>query len=294
MDDGVLENYVKAGKIASEVREHSKNIIKPGAKLFDIAEEIEHLIRKRGGEPAFPVNLSLNELAAHYTPYKGDETVIPEGAVIKIDVGVHIDGYVADTAHTLCFNEKLLPLVEASKAALNNALEKIKPGVLLSDLSAAINEAITSYGFNPVSNLTGHGLERYYLHAQPQVPNVKFNSDYRLSEDQVIAIEPFATNGSGRIKETEPTLIYMVVEDKPARNADARTIMRFASKFNGLPFAERWLPIPSRVKIRIAMKELIERGAIHEYPPLKEIANGIVSQAEHTVIVRDEPIVTTK
>ncbi len=294
MDEQALENHIKAGKIASEAREYSREIVKPGTKLFDIAEEIETLIRKRGGEPAFPVNLSLNDLAAHYTPYRNDTAVVSEKAVIKVDVGVHVDGYVADTAHTLCFDEKFLPLVEASRKALDNAIEKVKPGALLSDVSAAIEETITSYGFLPVRNLTGHGLERYYLHAEPQVPNVKFSSDYRLQEDQIIAIEPFATNGSGLIKETEPTLIYMVIQNKVGRNPDGRAIMNFAQRFNGLPFAERWLPIESRVKIRIAMRELIERGAIYEYPPLKEVASGLVSQAEHTIIVRDEPLVITK
>ena len=294
MDDAALENHIKAGKIASEVREHSRSIVKPGASLLAIAEEIEEMIRQKGGEPAFPLNLSVNDLAAHYTPYKNDPVIVPEKAIIKVDVGVHVDGYVADTAHTLCFDEKLMPLAEASRVALDNAIEKVKPGVLLSDVSSAIDEAITGYGFKPVSNLTGHGLERYYLHAEPQVPNVKFKSDYRLVEGQVIAIEPFATNGAGRIKETEPTLIYMVVENKYGRNQDGRTIMRFAERYNGLPFAERWLPIDSRVKIRIAMKELIERGAIYEYPPLKEVASGMVSQHEHTVIVQDPPIVITK
>lgn len=294
MDDHALESHIKAGKIAAEVREFSREIVKPGTKLLDIAEEIEALIRKKGGEPAFPVNLSLNELAAHYTPYKNDPIVVPEKAIIKVDVGVHVDGYVADTAHTLFFDDKLKPLADASKAALDAAIEKIKPNALLSDVSAAIEETITSYGFLPVRNLTGHGLERYYLHAEPQVPNVKFTSDYRLKDGQIIAIEPFATNGSGLIKETEPTLIYMVVENKYGRNPDGRTIMNFAQRFNGLPFAERWLPIESRVKVRIAMRELIERGAIYEYPPLKEVAGGMVSQAEHTIIVRDEPLVITK
>ena len=177
---------------------------------------------------------------------------------------------------------------------MEKALEIVKPNALLSDISNAINEAITSRGFKPVSNLTGHGLERYHLHAHPQIPNVKFTGDYKLSEDQVIAIEPFATNGAGRVKETEPTLIYMIVKDKPARNPDGRTIIRSSQDYNGLPFAERWIPIDSRVKIRIAMRELIERGTIYEYPPLKEVGGGMVSQAEHTVIVRDEPIVTTK
>jgi methionyl aminopeptidase len=169
----------------------------------------------------------------------------------------------------------------------------IKPGVLLSDISTKIEETIKGFGFNPVRNLTGHGLERFHLHAEPSVPNVTFRSDYRLEEGQVIAIEPFATTGEGRVRETEPVLIFMVLEDKPVRNQDARTIMRFAQQSNGLPFAERWLP-GTLFKIRLAMRELREKGALYDYAPLKEVSNGIVSQHEHTVIVKDEPIVTTK
>src|SRR3989338_3666626 len=142
MDDHELENHIKAGKIAAEVREFSREIVKPGVKLLDIAEEIEALIRKKGGEPAFPLNLSLNELAAHYTPYKNDVTVVPEKAVIKVDVGVHVEGYVAGKAHTLCFDEKFQPLVEASRKALDNAIEKVKPGALLSDVYAVIEKTI--------------------------------------------------------------------------------------------------------------------------------------------------------
>lgn len=294
MKSDIEEKYILAGKIASEVREASKVIVKPGATLFDIAEQLEKMIRDKGGEPAFPLNLSLNELAAHYTPYKGDETRVSEGDVIKVDIGVHVDGYIADTAHTISFSSKHDKLAEASKAALDNAVALIKPGVLLSDISTKIEETIKGFGFNPVRNLTGHGLERFHLHAEPSVPNVTFRSDYKLKEGQVIAIEPFATTGEGRVRETEPVLIFMVLEEKPARNQDARTIMRFAQQSHGLPFAERWIPIDSLFKIRFAMRELREKGALYDYAPLKEVSNGIVSQHEHTVIVKDEPIVTTK
>ena len=297
MQDDVLENYVKAGKIASQVREEARSFVKPGMTLLSIAERIESRIKELGGEIAFPVNLSINDLAAHYTPYRNDTLVLGED-VIKIDIGVHVDGYVADTAMTLSFNEeekeKCDNLIKASKEALENAIEKVKPGALLSDISSAIEETIKSHGFNPVSNLTGHGIDRFNLHDQPQVPNVKFKSDYRLPEDKVIAIEPFATTGVGRIKETEPTLIYMMLREGNARNTDGRVILKHASEFGGLPFAERWLPIESRVKIKIAMRELVSRGLIYEYPPLKEISSGLVSQAEHTIIVGEEPIVTTK
>src|SRR3989344_2495804 len=163
MEDEVLENYVKAGKIASQVREEARNFVKPGMTLLSIAERIESRIKELGGEIAFPVNLSLNDLAAHYTPYRNDPTLLGED-VIKIDIGVHVDGYVADTAMTLSFNEEKKEqcnnLVKASEEALQNAIEKVKTGALLSDISSAIEETIRSYGFNPVSNLTGHGIDR--------------------------------------------------------------------------------------------------------------------------------------
>lgn len=294
MKPDVEEKYIQAGKIASEVREASKEIVKPGVKLFDIAESLEKMIHDKGGEPAFPLNLSLNELAAHYTPYKGDETIVKSDDVIKVDLGVHIDGYVADTAHTISFNPEYNKLSESTKAALDNAIALIKPGALLSDISTKIEETIKSFGFNPVRNLTGHGLERFHLHAEPSVPNIAFRSDYRLKENQVIAIEPFATPGEGRVKETEPILIFMMLEDKPVRNQDARTIIKFAQQFNGLPFAERWVPLDSLFRTRIALRELREKGVLYDYAPLKEVSNGVVSQHEHTVIVKDESIVTTQ
>ncbi len=294
MDKEILDKYIEAGRIAAEIRESSKALIKIDARILDIAEKIEKVIKDKGAEPAFPVNISLNEIAAHYTPMKRDETKIEKGDVAKIDIGVHIDGYVGDTAYTLSFNEKYNKLVEASEAALAEAIKLCKPGTLLSDVSAKIEETINSFGYKPISNLTGHGLDCYDLHAEPQIPNIKFSSNYKLKEDQVIAIEPFATDGSGMIKESEPTLIFRLLGKGPVRNQDARTIMAFAEAFNGLPFAERWIPIDSIVKIRIAMRELRERGIIYDYPVLKEAKNGVISQAEHTVIVKDEPIVTTK
>jgi len=294
MDENIKEKYIKAGKIAGEVREKSKELVKVNANIFDIAEKLEKMIRDKGAEPAFPVNISINDIAAHYTPISGDETKINNGDVVKIDVGAHVDGFVGDTACTIALGEKHQKLVESSEAALAETIKLCKPGTKLSDISTKIEETINSFGFNPISNLTGHGLAEYDLHAEPQIPNIKFNSDYKLSKDQVIAIEPFATDGSGMVKESEPVIIFRLVGGGPVRNHDARIIMSFADKFRGLPFAERWIPIESRVKIRIALRELRERGIIYEYPVLKEAKNGFISQAEHTIIVGDEPLVTTK
>lgn len=294
MDGKIKDKYLKAGKIAAEVREASRALVVPDASILEIAEKIEKMIRDKGAEPAFPVNISINDIAAHYTPMKKDETKINSADVVKIDIGVHVDGYVGDTAYSVAFDDKHKKLVEASETALNEAIKLCVPGTKLSDISAKIEETIKAFGFNPISNLTGHGLDQYDLHAEPQIPNIKFASEYTLSDEQVIAIEPFATDGSGMVKESEPVVIFRLIGSGGVRNQDARSIIRFAEKFNGLPFAERWIPIDSLVKIRIAMRELRERGIVYDYPVLREAKNGFISQAEHTVIVKDEPVVTTK
>ena len=301
MQKEIMDKYILSGRIAAEVREESRALIKPGAGLLGIAEKIEANIRKKGALPAFPVNLSLNDAAAHYTPTKNDETKISVGDVIKVDIGVHVDGYIGDTAYTTSFDKKYDKMVTASEKALDEAIKLCRPGALLNDVSAKIEETITSFGYKPVSNLTGHGLDRFNLHAEPSVPNVKFSGDYKLKENQVIAIEPFATDGFGEIKESEQSLIFMLLEPKPTRNQDARAIAKFAEQFmhsekgviRSLPFAERWIPMDSLFRIRIALRELRQREAIYDYPVLKEVKKGIITQAEHTVIVKDEPIVTT-
>lgn len=296
MEQEILEKYLQAGKIAAEVREASKELIKVGAPILEIAEKIERMIKERGAEPAFPLNISLNDVAAHYTPTKNDATMIKDGEIVKVDIGVHVDGFVGDTAYTVSFNEHFENLVKASQLALEEAIKFCTPGTPLHELSSAIETAIKSFGFKPIENLTGHGLEQFDLHAEPQIPNVKFSGDYELRENQVIAIEPFATNGAGRIKEGEQVMIFRLLEPKPVRNFDARKIIAFTEQFNGLPFAERWIEDTglSQFKTRIALRELRERGVIYDYPVLREVAKGLISQFEHTVITKENPIVTTR
>ena len=295
--DEEIEKFRQAGKIISQVREETKNWIKPGMKLSEIANRIEDETRKGGGEVAFPANLSLNELAAHYTPTKDDEIVVKDGDVMKVDVGCHVDGFVADTAYTLCLNPEYKDLVKASENALNAAIDLATPGRVISDLSAAIEEEIKALGFTPISNLTGHGLGKFVVHKDPAIPNVKFTTQNRLEEGQAIAIEPFATPGNGRVVDTTEVLIFRLTEPKPVRNPASRKIIAFVEGFQGLPFAQRWVEQGldfSRFKIHLAMKELLDREILHGYPALREGSGGMVAQSEHSLIVSDPPIVFTK
>lgn len=294
MDDEVLKKYREAGKIISEVREESRAWVKEGTLLADIAEKIEQAVRQKGAEVAFPACLSLNDLAAHYSPGKGDQTAVPGGALLKVDIGAHIDGYIADTAYTIAFNEEHKSLVEAAAAGLKAAIEQCYSGNLLTNVSEAIETTIKDFGFNPISNLTGHGLERYWLHGSPSVPNVRFSGSYRLKEGQAIALEPFATPGAGRVKDSEFITIFRIDEPKPVRNPEARRIIDFAVSRGPIPFSERWLPVDSVFKVRMALRELREKEILYEYPALREVGRAVVSQAEHSLIVGDKPLVITE
>ncbi|NJE60797.1 type II methionyl aminopeptidase [Thermococcus sp. 21S7] len=285
------EALIKAGEIARQVKKEVADMIKPGAKLYDIAEFVERRIVELGGKPAFPCNLSINEIAAHYTPYKGDDSVLKEGDYLKVDLGVHVDGYIADTAMTFRVGMEEDDLMAASREALENAISVIRAGVKISEIGKAIEEAIRGYGFNPIVNLSGHKIDRYKLHAGVSIPNIyRPNDSYVLKEGDVIAIEPFATTGAGQVIEVPPALIFMHIRDRPVRMAQARRLlMHIKREYNGLPFAYRWLQgFMPEGQLKLALAQLDRAGAVYSYPILREVRGGLVSQFEHTVIVEKE------
>jgi methionyl aminopeptidase len=295
MDKEILEKYVKAGEISKEVKNFARNEIKPGLKLLDLADNIEKMIKDKAGI-AFPVNISLNDIAAHYTPDIGDTLTFKEGDLVKVDVGIQIDGFIADTAFSVKIGEKTHPLIEAAEDALNQFIKEIRPGKTVGEMSALIEEVVTSHDVKPIRNLAGHTLEQYTQHGGLSIPSGHVPSNEEIKEDQVLGMEVFTTDGEGLVKESFPTLIYMFLEPKPVRMMESRKIMQLIiDEFKTLPFAKRWLKdVGSPVKIHMALKELVERGVLHEYPPLRERANGLTAQAEETIIVQDKPIITTR
>jgi len=293
MDKEILEKYKKAGEIARTVRDEGKAMVKPGVKIIDIAEKIESRTKELGGIPAWPVNISINDIAAHYSPSKDDETEIQDGDVVKLDVGVSIDGYVADTAVTIALSEEDKKLVEASEKALEEAIKLVKPGADVKNISAKIEEVIESYGFKPITNLTGHGLKQYIIHSEPRISNCKDDYSYILEEGEVIAIEPFVTRGRNYITEEDESraLIYSLIQEKPCRSREAKEIMKKMSDRHGLPFSDRWVDT-SGIKLRLAINELSKRNCITSHSILK--GDSKIAQSEHTILVLDEPIVITQ
>jgi len=284
MDTEILAKYREAGRILAEVLALASPQVVVGASLLDVANFVEDAIRSKGAKPAFPCNISLDRNAAHYTPSPLDATRFGEN-MVKLDVGVHVDGYIADAAITIDLSGHE-SLVEASHDALEAALEIIRPGTDTAQIGKAIEEVITGYGYRPVYNLTGHGLSRYLAHDEPAIPNRAVEKGTVLKEGDVIAIEPFATNGSGRICEAPINEIYGFYAMRPVRLPAARTLLKEISEnYKTLPFARRWL---KSKRAEYALMQLMRSGSVHGYPVLWEVEGALVSQAEHTVVVLDK------
>jgi len=294
MDPKTLEKYKKAGEISQKIRAEVLEKIKPGMRIFDLAEFIEKRIIELGGRPAFPVNIGINDITAHYTPRMNDGMVINPGDLVKIDQGVHLDGWVADMAYTYCSDKS--ELIRTVERALEAGIKVIRPGARISEISEAISQSVESSGSGVIVNLTGHGLDNYVIHGPPTIPNVKNDSRQELKENDVIALEPFVCETNGYVKESEPVEIYSLLQPKPARLPEARKIMEIAnSEYRGLPFCKRWLSKRfSPFKVSFALKQLEISDSVKSYPVLRERSGLAVAQAEHTIIVKDKPIVTTR
>ncbi|MEA3248548.1 MAG: type II methionyl aminopeptidase [Nanoarchaeota archaeon] len=300
METQELESYIKAGQISKEVKDFARSIIKPKMKLIDIAEEIDSKINELGGEPAFPVNLSLNEIAAHYTPTKDDETVA-EG-ILKIDLGVCIDGYIADTAFSIDLTEdgKFKEMIELNEKVLSNVTGIVKPGVRVHEVGDKAQETLEEWNKNNgsdfvmIKSLSGHSLDKDNIHAGLTISN--YRNDNRTELEGAFAIEPFVTTGVGDIYEGNAGGIYVLQSNEPVRDRDAREVLKFVKeKYKTRPFCRRWLEKEGFGKLKFVISSLVRQGVLHEYPMLIEKSKAPVSQVENTfVVAEDEVLVTTK
>jgi len=281
LDDEKYEKHREAGEILAEVRDEAAQKVEVGASHLEVAEWAEDRIRELGGEPAFPVNISIDEEAAHATPSVDDDATFGE-EMVNLDIGVHVDGWLADTAVTVDLSGN----AEASEQALEAALDVVEAGVSTGDIGAEVEDVIEGYGFNPVVNLTGHGLGHWEQHTSPNIPNRAVSQGATLEAGDVVAIEPFATDGSGKVKEGSEEEIYALEREASVRNRQARQALeQIVDEFKTLPFATRWLDTQ---RAEMALRRLEQNGVVHGYPVLKEQDGYLVSQKEHTIIVTED------
>jgi len=290
-----IEKWRKACKIAAEVLEHGAGLIKKKNSLLEVSDSIEKKIQALGAKPAFPAQISCDHIAAHYCAEPDDSTIF-ENQVVSLDVGVHVDGCMGDNACTIDLSGAHSDLVKASREAVNNAMKVVQIGTPVNEIGKVIQETISSYGFSPIKNLTGHGLGVFDIHTKPTIPNYDSGDTTELQDGDVIAIEPFATTGTGMVVEAGRATVFSLVQRKPTRSPFAREILAFVeTEYGQLPFTTRWLSQKFGLgKTNLALRELTNVGILKSYPPLRETTKGLVSQAEHSLFIGDKVEVLTR
>lgn len=291
-DEEAYKKLRLSGRILRETREELKRFVREKMPIIDVCEKAESLIMEKGGKPAFPCNVSINEIAAHYTSPPADRRTIPEGSLVKVDIGAHVDGYVTDTAVTICFNQEYRDLVNAAEQALKTAVEALRPEMPTSTLGALIEKTIKSRGFKPISNLTGHQVGRYLIHAGTSLPNVTHVSFSKLKLGGTYAIEPFVTlpDAIGKVEDSAEVTIFRFLKQKPLKNPRAKKLLQYIEEnFRTLPFAERWLQgLVPKEHFKEAFQELLKAKAIMGYPVFIEVSRKPVAQAEHTLLIVED------
>ena len=287
MNQKELESIRKAGKIVASVREYARKIVKKDMLLIEIAEKIEAEIIKQGGKPAFPVNLGINEYAAHYTPSYNDET--KASGLLKVDFGVTIDGFTADNALSIDLenNETNKKLIKASEEALKTGIEAVKQGKSLGEIGKSINETAEKNGFTTIKNLSGHSIEQGNLHAGITIPNYDNLKETKL-DDGIYAIEPFIipSNATGMVYDGKPSGIYQLVKGGNVRDNNARELLNYiAETYETLPFCSRWLVKKFGTRALISLSLLEKAGILHQFSQLIEKSKAVVAQSEHTLII---------
>ena len=292
------EKYRRAGRIARQVRDEVAPTIKVGARVLDICEKVEARILELGGRVAFPTNVSINEVAAHYSSPEDDPMIVHEGDVVKLDVGVHIDGYIADTAISVSFNPAQERLIEASREALRKGLELAKPKANAKDIGKIIEDTIRGYGYRPIRELSGHQLDQYLLHGAKSLPNIAVPHGATIEEGEAYALETFASTGSGSVHQTGQYFIFSLLPQRVAlRSSGAREIVRLVGKeFRSLPFSRRYLSKHvQKLSLALGLRELITNGVLRQYSVLADAKGSYVAQAEDTfLVVKDGVEILTK
>ena len=283
----MLQSLRLAGRIAGEARREGEALVVAGARVRDVCEAVEDAIRRRGGSLAFPVQSSRNAVAAHYCPSPEDETVYREGDLAKLDVGVHVEGWVVDTAVTVNVGAVAAnqPLVDAARAALEAAIAEAGPGRAVRRISAVIDSTIRARGFHAVRNLCGHGVGRWTVHGPPPIPNTPDDSTDRLEPGMVVAFEPFATDGAGRVVERGTPEVFRADGGGPDVAGADPAVRDAIAGFSGLPFARRQLGGLDRRRVEDTLRALLAARRLYAYPPLVDADGRLIAQAEHTVYV---------
>lgn len=306
---------ITSGLIHKQVREYLEDEVlakSEGMKLIDLANNIENKIKELTSyDPenplnagiAFPTGLSINNCAAHWTPNPGDTyQTLKKSDIIKIDYGVHVNGYITDGAFSFSLDSKFDTLIEASNEATYKGIELAGPDADLCDIGGEIQEVIESYEVNlngktyplkSIGNLCGHQIGQYKIHCGKPVPNIATSYDIgRMKEGEQYAIETFPTTGSGNvIEDKDPANWSHFMEDYMSHNYDETQEkegyrLKMDKRFKTLAFCKRWMKDDDLWDSK-KFKKACKKGYYQEYPPLYDVNGSYVSQTEHSIFIME-------
>jgi methionyl aminopeptidase len=290
-DKEELEKFRLSGKILRETREEMRGYVKENMLIIEVCEKAENLILQKGGKPAFPVNVSINEITAHYTSPPDDTSMIPANSTVKVDIGVHVDGYVTDTAFTAAFSPEGRAMKATSELALKTVIDNIHGGMQLGEIGALAEKTIKNRGFLPISNLMGHSVGRYLIHAGTSIPSVSGFNPHRVEAGGIYAVEPFTTlpDAIARVDDSPQSTIYRFLKAKSLKTDGAKKLAKYIeANLHTLPFAERWLiGVLPQEQHKAAFKELQTSKSVMKYPVFIEASKKPVAQAEHTLLIKE-------
>lgn len=266
LNNEFLIDYRHAAETHRQVRQWAQKNIKPGQTLTEIAEGIEDSIRRLVGHDGlaegdakiagvgFPTGLNLDHIAAHFTPNAGNKTVLQQSNVMKVDIGVHVNGKIVDSAFTMSFDPMYDNLLAAVKDATNTGVREAGIDVRLGELGGYIQETMesyeceingTTYPIKSIRNLTGHTILPYSIHGTKSVPIVKSADNTKMEEGDVFAIETFGSTGNGYVHDEGEVSHYALRTDAPKvdlRLSSAKSLLNVIKKnFGTLPFARRYI-----------------------------------------------------
>ncbi|MDG6989943.1 MAG: type II methionyl aminopeptidase [Nitrososphaerota archaeon] len=291
----IPEQYRASGKITAEVKAAVRTFVKPGTTFLEICDFVRKEVDGRGGRLAFPTGIGVNEVTAHYAPQDGDGSLIRDEDLVKVDFGVHVDGYVTDTSVTVTFNPEYNLLLDATERCLEIAIATARKEARTSEIGREIHREAARFGFKTIENLTGHTVDRYVVHAGKSIPNLYVHGMQSLKKGDVFAIEPFLTLGSaaGYVVDAPSETIFSLVGRKKTGTPelDAFAEMIWAER-KTLPFTPRWYSSEyPKDKLREILSRLIGKKVIRAYPTLVEASGSPVAQFEHTMALDQDGLV---
>jgi len=305
-NENMLDSLIKGGNIHKMVRKKIQPLLKPGISMNYLANVIESTTKELTNNIGinkgigFPPGLSINNCAAHFSPYKDKDIILGNNDNVKIDFGVEVNGWIVDSAFTIGFNPQYDNLLKAVQEATYTGIKNAGMDVIIKEWSKDIQEVMESYeveinGKNKqiqvISNLGGHNIILKKIHGGVFLP-AKYISYYPLNlrfQEGVYAIETFGSTESSWVNEKKDELSLYAINNTNFNKLKNKKAKRLAQKiikqFQTLPFSERYIEhIPN---CRSLLLNLVDNNILTAYPPLYDNNNGMTAQYEHTIVLSD-------